>query len=400
MEKVLIRSCIRVIIGPLSKLSSWDACPLMQPSSVGPSLPGKILVRYYTPSASEPSFSPLSTTMTSNLNSNFIQVYDTLKHDLIHDPLFEFDNDYRQRVDRLIDYNVRGGKMVRGFSVVDSYQLLKCVQLTDDEVFLASTLGWCTEWLQAFILVHDDMMDGSHIRRGHPCWFRLPEVGVAAINDGVLLRNHVHRILKKYFHLKPYYMNLVDLFNEVEFLTVSGQMIDVEENDVSKYSLSLNRRINMYKGGYYSLYLPVVCALLMFGENRPDDDVVVKDVLVELGIYYQVQNDYLDTFGDPNVYGKTGTDIEEFKCSWLIAMALELANEEERKILLENYGTTDQDKVEKVKELYHTLNLQGAYEDYEKETQEKLTKLIDSHPNKAIQAVLKSCLGKLFKGHK
>ncbi|KAD5317959.1 hypothetical protein E3N88_17905 [Mikania micrantha] len=374
-----------LIGNPSGKWTSGVASARLHPSSVGPVMPDKFLVRYYKPAPSEPSFSRLTTTMTSDLYSEFIQVYDILKYDLVHDPLFDFDDNYRQMVEQ----------MVRGFSVVDSYQILKG-ELTNDEVFLASALGWCNEWLQAFLVVHDDIMDGSHTRRGHPCWYRLPKVGMAAIIDGVLLRNHTHRIINKYFKEKPYYVNLLDLFNQAELLTSCGQMIDVREKDVSKYSMSLNHRIIQYKSGYYSLYLPVACALLMFGEYEPDDDLV-KEVLVEMGIYYQVQNDYLDTFGDPNVYGKTGTDIEEFKCSWLIAKALELANNEQMKILVENYGSSEQANVEKVKELYHTLNLQGAYEDYEEQTHAKLTKLIDSHPKKAIQAVLNSCLGKIFK---
>nr|GEX33707.1 chrysanthemyl diphosphate synthase [Tanacetum cinerariifolium] len=80
------------------------------------------------------------------------------------------------------------------------------------------------------------------------------------------------------------------------------------------FLLLFNRRIFEYKSSYYSFYLPIACALLLFGDNL-DDHVLAKDVLIEMGIYYQVQNDYLDTYGDPNVFGKTGTDIEECKCS-------------------------------------------------------------------------------------
>ncbi|KAJ0751396.1 Farnesyl diphosphate synthase 1 [Helianthus annuus] len=114
----------------------------------------------------------------------------------------------------MLDYNVPGGKLNRGLSVIDSYQLLKGAELTDDEVFLASALGWCIEWLQAYFLVLDDIMDESHTRRGQPCWFRLPKVGMIAANDGIILRNHIPRILKKHFRGKPYYVDLLDLFNE------------------------------------------------------------------------------------------------------------------------------------------------------------------------------------------
>ncbi|KAL7593880.1 farnesyl diphosphate synthase 2 [Lactuca sativa] len=342
--------------------------------------------------------------MSSDLKSKFLQVYEVLKSELIHDPSFEFDDDSRQWVERMLDYNVPGGKLNRGLSVVDSYKLLKGEELTEDEVFLACALGWCIEWLQAYFLVLDDIMDESHTRRGQPCWFRLPKVGMIAVNDGVVLRNHISRILKKHFRSKTYYVDLLDLFNEVEFQTASGQMIDlittlVGEKDLSKYSLSIHRRIVQYKTAYYSFYIPVACALLMFGENL-DDHVQVKDVLVEMGTYFQVQDDYLDCFGAPEVIGKIGTDIEDFKCSWLVVKALELSNEEQKKLLNENYGRKDPGSVAKVKELYNSLNLQGVFEEYENKTYEKLVKSIETHPSKPVQAVLKSFLAKIYKRQK
>ena len=49
-------------------------------------------------------------------------------------------------------------------------------QVSPDEVFKANALGWCIEWLQAYFLVADDMMDNSVTRRGQPCWYRNPKV--------------------------------------------------------------------------------------------------------------------------------------------------------------------------------------------------------------------------------
>ncbi|KAL4554673.1 hypothetical protein LXL04_037275 [Taraxacum kok-saghyz] len=278
--------------------------------------------------------------MRSNLKSKFLEVYETLKSELIHDPAFEFDDDSRQWVERMLDYNVPGGKLNRGLSVVDSYKLLKGEEeLTEDEVFLACALGWCIEWLQAYFLVLDDIEDESHTRRGQPCWFRLRKVGMIA----------------------------------VEFQTASGQMIDlittlVGEKDLSKYSLSIHRRIVQYKTAYYSFYIPVACALLMFGENL-DDHVQVKDVLVEMGIYYQVQDIIwtvlvLLRLLERLIFLCIRSDIEDFKCSWLVVKALELANEEQKKLL------------------------NGVFEDYENKTHEKLVKSIETHPSNAIQAVL------------
>lgn len=341
----------------------------------------------------------------SDLKAQLLEVYSVLKSELLNDPDFEFTADSRQWVERMLDYNVPGGKLNRGLSVIDSYKLLvEGREITSDEIFLASALGWCIEWLQAYFLVLDDIMDNSHTRRGQLCWFRLPKVGMIAINDGILLRNHIPRILKKHFKGKPYYVDLLDLFNEVEFQTASGQMIDliatlVGEKDLSKYSLPLHRRIVQYKTAYYSFYLPVACALLMSGENL-DNHVAVKDILIQMGIYFQVQDDYLDCFGDPKVIGKIGTDIEDFKCSWVVVKALELCNEEQQKLLYENYGKEDPSCVAKVKALYNTLKIQDIFLEYESKSYETLIKAIEDHPSKAVQAVLKSFLAKIYKREK
>nr|ADJ68004.1 farnesyl diphosphate synthase [Panax quinquefolius]AGK62445.1 farnesyl diphosphate synthase [Panax quinquefolius] len=341
----------------------------------------------------------------SDLKTRFLEVYSVLKSELLNDPAFEFTDDSRQWVERMLDYNVPGGKLNRGLSVIDSYKLLKeGKELSDDEIFLSSALGWCIEWLQAYFLVLDDIMDSSHTRRGQPCWFRLPKVGMIAVNDGILLRNHIPRILKKHFRQKPYYVDLLDLFNEVEFQTASGQMIDlittlVGEKDLSKYSLPIHRRIVQYKTAYYSFYLPVACALLMSGEDL-EKHTNVKDILIEMGTYFQVQDDYLDCFGAPEVIGKIGTDIEDFKCSWLVVKALELSNEEQKKFLHENYGKDDPASVAKVKELYNTLKLQDVFAEYESKSYDKLIKFIEAHPSQAVQAVLKSFLGKIYKREK
>ncbi|WCJ28214.1 Farnesyl pyrophosphate synthase [Euphorbia peplus] len=340
----------------------------------------------------------------ADLKSTFLDVYSQLKTELLNDSAFEWSPDSRQWVQRMLDYTVPGGKLNRGLSVIDSYKLLKGDELTEEEIFLSSALGWCIEWLQAYFLVLDDIMDGSHTRRGQPCWFRLPKVGMIAINDGIMLRNHIPRILKKHFRGKPYYVDLLDLFNEVEFQTASGQMIDLittleGEKDLNKYTLSLHRRIVQYKTAYYSFYLPVACALLMAGESL-DNHIDVENILVQMGIYFQVQDDYLDCYGDPKTIGKIGTDIEDFKCSWLVVKALEVCNEEQKKVLHELYGKPDPESVAKIKVLYNEINLQSIFLEYENQSYEKLITSIEAHPSKAVQSVLKSFLGKIYKRQK
>ncbi len=58
-----------------------------------------------------------------------------------------------------------------------------------------------------------------------------------------------------------------------------------------------------------------------------------SSILLPLGEYFQVQDDFLDCYGAPEVIGKIGTDIEDNKCSWLIVQALDRASPEQRALL-------------------------------------------------------------------
>ena len=58
-----------------------------------------------------------------------------------------------------------------------------------------------------------------------------------------------------------------------------------------------------------------------------------RNILLPLGEYFQVQDDFLDCYGSPEVIGKIGTDIEDNKCGWLIVQALDRANPEQRALL-------------------------------------------------------------------
>ena len=79
----------------------------------------------------------------------------------------------------MLDYNVPGGKLNRGMAVADALAALRGTSVADlpaGDRFKADVAGWCIEWLQAFFLVADDIMDNSVTRRGQPCWYRRPQV--------------------------------------------------------------------------------------------------------------------------------------------------------------------------------------------------------------------------------
>ena len=70
--------------------------------------------------------------------------------------------------------NAADGKKIRGLAVVDCYRTLAAERggVTDIGLLEAQIVGWCIELLQAYFLIHDDIMDGSITRRGKPCWYR------------------------------------------------------------------------------------------------------------------------------------------------------------------------------------------------------------------------------------
>lgn len=309
-----------------------------------------------------------------------------------------------------LNYNTPGGKLNRGLSVIDTYCILNNTtanDLSSEEYSKVALLGWCIELLQAYFLVADDMMDHSKTRRGQPCWYLKEGVGNIAINDSFMLEGALYILLKKHFRNEKYYVDLLDLFHEVTFQTELGQLIDLitadeEIVDLDKFSLSKHSFIVIYKTAYYSFYLPVALAMFMSGINSEQDLKQVRDILIPLGEYFQIQDDFLDCFGTPEQIGKIGTDIKDNKCSWVVNQALLHANEEQRKLLDENYGKKDDESEKRCKQLFNDLNIEKIYFDYEEDIGAKLRKQIEQidESRGLKKEVLTSFLNKVYKRSK
>ena len=96
-----------------------------------------------------------------------------------------------------------------------------------------------------------------------------------------------------------------------------------------------------------------------------------------MGHFFQVQDDYLDCFGDPQVIGKVGTDIQDGKCCWPIITALGKATPEQRKQLHDNYGVHSTEAVARVKQIYSQLDIEKEYRHYEDSTFNRICQLIE-----------------------
>ncbi|CDO91830.1 unnamed protein product [Kluyveromyces dobzhanskii CBS 2104] len=284
-----------------------------------------------------------------------------------------------------LNYNTPGGKLNRGLSVVDTYALLKGYKSVDDlsveEYKKVAILGWCVELLQAYFLVADDMMDQSITRRGQPCWYKVEEVGDIAINDSFMLEGAIYCLLKNHFRSQPYYVDLLELFHDVTFQTELGQLLDLitapeDSVDLSKFSLKKHSFIVIFKTAYYSFYLPVALAMFAAGITDAKDLKQASDVLIPLGEYFQIQDDFLDCFGKPEDIGKIGTDIQDNKCSWVINVALQKASAEQRQVLDQNYGRKNAESEQKCRAVFDALNIEKIFHDYEEETATKLREKI------------------------
>ncbi|RKP06998.1 isoprenoid synthase domain-containing protein, partial [Thamnocephalis sphaerospora] len=147
----------------------------------------------------------------------FEDTFDILAKELLDElPILGMPTEAAEWVRKCLYHTVPGGKMNRGLSVVDTLRILRGDNaIAPEELHKARVLGWCVEWLQAFFLVADDIMDSSKTRRGMPCWYRMEGVGTIAINDAFILESCIYRLLKKYFRQDAYYVELLDLFHEV-----------------------------------------------------------------------------------------------------------------------------------------------------------------------------------------
>ncbi|KAI2737084.1 hypothetical protein DTO013E5_6104 [Penicillium roqueforti] len=337
--------------------------------------------------------------------ADFEAIFPSLAQDILaHAKRYNLPDNALEWFEKSLNINVPGGKLNRGLSVPDTGRALLKQPLTEEQFEHLSILGWMTELLQAFFLVSDDMMDSSITRRGQPCWYRHEGVGLIAINDSFMLEAGIYLILKQRFRSHPAYIDIVELFHETTWQTELGQLCDLvtapEDNvNLDNFSMEKYMFIVTYKTAYYSFYLPVALALMYLQLASEENLKQAHDILIPLGQYFQIQDDYLDNFGDPSVIGKIGTDIQDNKCSWLVNQAIQRCTPEQRQLLDASYGRKDAAEEAKVKALFNELQLEKVYKEYEEkvvgELHEKIAAVDESKGLK--KEVFEAFLGKIYK---
>ncbi|OXA63588.1 Farnesyl pyrophosphate synthase [Folsomia candida] len=241
----------------------------------------------------------------------------------------------------------------------------------------------------ASFYIPEDIIRGSVTRRGQLCWHLVDEVGKAAVNDAFLLQSVMYFILDLHFKGKACHKYLTKLFHKCFFNTTLGQNMDSrigKAQGFKEFTMENYYRISKYKVGYFSFYLPIASSWILQADGTPKEEELklIEEIALEMGHLFQVQDDYLDCFGNPNVTGRYGTTIQGNCSSWFIIMALKKMDCEQERVLKEHYGKPGSERVHRVIKVFRDLDLVEEYRQYEikcyKAIMKKITKLPESIP--------------------
>ncbi|XP_036144410.1 farnesyl pyrophosphate synthase-like [Monomorium pharaonis] len=314
--------------------------------------------------------------------------------------------DVNKWLKKVLEYNVPTTKKLLGLLSVYVYKaLVPKEQLTKDNLRLVRVIGWCVEMSLTYMLLIDDMLDRSLIRRGRECWYR--SHGLMTVNDSFLIQSCIYHLIKKHFKGKECYMNLVEMFQYNTFKTAMGQCLDTYTSNINKkpnglpnldlYTMTQCDNIIQLKAEPFTFAVPVQAAMHFAGIKDPDMFKQSTDILLDMAHLYQVQDDFLGTFGNSDTMRKDCTDVEEGKCTWLIATALQCVTPEQRKILDECYGVPDLEKVKRVKQLFIDLDIPSVFFKYEEDSYNKLKKRIQQMSYEPLQNLFLQLLKKIYR---
>jgi geranylgeranyl diphosphate synthase type II len=232
-------------------------------------------------------------------------------------------------------------------------------------------VAFAIELFHNFTLIHDDIMDRAPLRRGmETVHTKYGESTALLAGDVVLITayENLNRINNKYLH------SILNLFNSTAKKVCEGQQLDMEFE--KQQQVSFDDYVKMI-GLKTSVLL---AASLQMGAILGGAGLGNQDNLYEfgknLGIAFQIQDDYLDAFGDPQKFGKKpGGDIMANKKTFLWLRALEAASSQQKNKLSELLLRNDENKIEEMLQVYKSCNI----DDWAKELKQKYFALAMRH---------------------
>ena len=231
-----------------------------------------------------------------------------------------------------------GGKRIRPVLMLMAYNLWK----DDPERIMMQAIG--LETYHNFTLLHDDLMDNADMRRGHETVHKKWNANQAILSGDTMLLQAFERIEAcEVDKVKEVFATFMQTTYEIG----EGQQYDVEfetRNDVTE-----DEYIEMIR---LKTSVLLACALkigaILAGASKADADNLYK-FGEQIGLAFQLQDDLLDVYGDPKVFGKNiGGDITSNKKTYMLINAVNRANASQREELMRWIDATTFDRNEKV----------------------------------------------------
>jgi geranylgeranyl diphosphate synthase type I len=288
--------------------------------------------------------------------------------------------------------SLTGGKRLRAAFCYWGY---RAVREPDDEAALLRAVG-ALELLHASALVHDDYMDASDTRRGRPATHKEMEAfhrehgwagdpvqygAAAAILLGDLLLSWSQEMLRT-CGLPPERVHEAEnFFDATRSEVITGQFLDVSAQARGAADVEAAMRVLRFKSAKYTVERPLhVGAALAGGSPQLQRELTAFGL--PLGEAFQLRDDLLGVFGDPDVTGKpAGDDLSEGKRTVLVALALDSADAKAAKLLDARLGTAL--TAEEVAELRRIIDESGAHAEVERrigELTERALRALDGAP--------------------
>jgi len=248
-----------------------------------------------------------------------------------------------------------GGKRIRPALVI-----LGC-DLFGGEVASAIIPAVAIEVFHNFTLLHDDIMDRSERRRGHPTVHIKYNENVAILSGDVMsivasrLINQAPGVVLNVVH---------DVFTHTAMQVCEGQQMDMNFEKVLTVSEEEYLTMIELKTAVLIAASLKIGAILGGASQRDSEDLY--EYGRNLGIAFQLQDDLLDTYGDPTLIGKNlGTDIVDNKKTFLVIQALEAASHSQKEELtgwLTRKEFNREEKIASLTSLFDTLNVREITE--------------------------------------
>jgi geranylgeranyl diphosphate synthase type II len=260
-----------------------------------------------------------------------------------------------------------GGKRLRPLLALMAYQMF------DEKVEKALPIALAVETFHNFSLVHDDIMDEALIRRGKACVHTKFGLNAGILSGDVMLIWVYQHLLK--VENADKISDLVTIFNQVAIEVCEGQQYDIDFE--SRTDVQIEEYIKMIELKTAALMAGSLQMGAIVAGAKPEAVQQLDQFGRLIGIAFQLQDDWLDTFGEKAKVGKKiGGDIVQNKKTYLILKALELVDDKTRKELLEAMSTPTVDEEAKIKWVKGILN--------EYQVGEKTAQLRDEYREKAF----------------